>query len=169
MDGRQILVQRVAAAPRKPLDALAHVVDRRQIVGPQIVDGAERNQPFEIGRTRLLTGQDGLAKLLDLLPLALNYTLVFLQESPNLQVLPFRDALNALDVLAFTAVLHQQIVLDRDKELRASRIALPPGSPAQLVVNPSALVTISPDDVQSAQLGYAGPEPDVGSASGHVG
>ena len=45
-----------------------------------------------------------------------------------------------------------QVVVQRDVELRLARIALPPGSSAQLVVNPTRLVPLRPDDVKPARL-----------------
>ncbi len=71
-------MQRVAAAPGKPLDAFAEIGDGRQVIRPQVVDGAQRNQPFQFGGNLCLASQDGLPPLLDLLALAFDDALIFL-------------------------------------------------------------------------------------------
>ena len=57
----------------------------------------------------------------------------------------------------------------RDEEARGTRIALPSGAPAKLIVDSPALMTLGPDDVQSTEFRNFFAEPDVGAASGHIG
>src|SRR5262249_5183864 len=53
---------------------------------------------------------------------------------------PLGDALRLEDA--------QEVVLERQEELRRARVALPPRATAQLVVDPAALVPLRTDDVQ---------------------
>src|SRR6267142_2084812 len=55
-----------------------------------------------------------------------------------------------LDALA--AEDAQQVVLEREVEVRRAGVALAPGAAAQLVVDAARLVTLGADDVQAAQL-----------------
>ena len=87
------------------------------MVGPQIVDGGERHQAFEL---RLVRREDRLPPLLDELPLPLDHRFILTQELADVQVLPFDEPLNTLGVVLVFAVgdtvLHQQIVFERDEE-----------------------------------------------------
>ena len=59
-----------------------------QIIGPQIVDGRQRQPAARVrNRNRVRAGQDRLAPLLDLLPLALDDALVLLQKTADFEVL----------------------------------------------------------------------------------
>src|SRR3979490_465785 len=63
--------------------------------------------------------------------------------------------------------LHE-VVFQRDEEAARPRVALPPSTAAQLVVDAPALVPLGADDVQTTDLCYALAEDDVGASSGHV-
>src|ERR1700678_3347038 len=106
MNRRKILVQRAAPAPGKPLDAFAKVGDGRQAIRPQIIDGAQRNQPLQFGGDGSFASYNRLPALLDFLPLALDDALIFLQKAPDFDILPLGDALNALDIVTFSAIFH---------------------------------------------------------------
>ena len=62
----------------------------------------------------------------------------------------------------------EQLVFEREQELRAAGVALPAGAADELPVDPLGLVPLGADDVQAAGLGHARPELDVGAAAGHV-
>src|SRR5438132_10599716 len=64
--------------------------------------------------------------------------------------------------------LHQ-IVLERDEESARSRVPLPAGAAAELVVDAAALVPFGADDVQPTYAGDPRPEHDVAAAARHVG
>src|SRR5262249_23716559 len=79
-----------------------------------------------------------------------------------------------------------QVVFERQEELRRAGIALTPRTPAELTIDSARLVSLRPDDVQTAvlddvdllpfrifdlrrlRLGDALTEFDVGAAAGHV-
>src|SRR5436305_16705 len=61
-----------------------------------------------------------------------------------------------------------QLVFERDVKARRPGITLAAGATAQLVVDPARLVSLGPDDVQTARVGNAWAEFDVGSTPGHV-
>ena len=62
-----------------------------------------------------------------------------------------------------------QIVLERQEEFRASRIALAPGAAAQLIVDAAALVAFGADDIEAAGGDRLCPEPfDLGADFGFL-
>ncbi len=74
------------------------------------------------------------------------------------------------------AVPADEIVLEADEEPAGPRVALPPGAPAQLVVDAPALVPVRAEHIEAAQRRQpaakrrvASAEDDVGAAAGHVG
>src|SRR5260221_10176847 len=168
----EILVQRIAPAPTDPLDPLAQLSDGSQVFRPQVVDGGQRHQPFELARTRGFTTQNGLPPPLDGLALPFDDALVLVQKPPDLQVLPFHHALDAFRVVRVSRIVggipHEQIILERNEEAGYSRIALASGAAAKLVVDTAAFVPIRADNVQSAQFRHAFSELDIDTAPGHV-
>ena len=144
----------------------------------------------------VVAAQNRLPPLDELAVLLLDDGGVARQRPANLEVLPFDDPLRAgnlasddrtVDRLvglpgkeprrnqAVDAVAHEQVVLEAHEEARLARIALAPGSPAELQVHARALVAVGADDVQAAKRGHAivvgrGPaaEADVRAATGHV-
>ncbi len=62
-----------------------------------------------------------------------------------------------------------EVILERDEELRASRIALAGAATAELSVGAAGFMAFGADHEESAELGDAGCEFDVGAAAGHVG
>ena len=90
------------------------------------------------------------------------------------------DAVLDRHVLVHAEPLHQpgdplgpeaahQLVFERDVEAGRAGVALAAGATAELVVDAARLVALGADDVQTAGLGDAGAEDDVGAAAGHVG
>src|SRR5437899_12666565 len=63
----------------------------------------------------------------------------------------------------------QKLVLEREEELIAARVALAAAAANQLAINAASLVALRADDVQAAGLGDARRELDVGASAGHVG
>ena len=61
-----------------------------------------------------------------------------------------------------------QVVLGRQEEARAARVALAAGAAAELVVDAAGLVALGADDVEAAELAHAVAELDVDAAAGHV-
>src|SRR5204863_2383015 len=98
------------------------------------------------------------------------------QRLPDLDVLPFDDALRARDLAAqhrmierlillagddasrdqgLDAVAHQQVVFEAHEETRLAGIALPPGPAAELKIHAPALVTVRADHIEPAERGDA--------------
>ena len=67
------------------------------------------------------------------------------------------------------AVLDEQVVIGRDKELGRAGIALPSGSADELPIDATAVVLLGGDDVQATSFESGRVRFDVGAASGHVG
>jgi hypothetical protein len=91
---------------------------------------------------------------------------------PDLEILIFDELLDARwrigRIELIDAVLDQQVVLKRNEELRAARIALPSGAASQLVVDAAALVPVEAQHVQASQFRHPCPEPNVHPAAGHI-
>src|SRR3954469_3176662 len=111
--------------------------------------------------------------LLNHLALSLERALVLLQKKPYFEVLPFNDALHRFrrvpqppDIFAKP---HDNIVLKRHDEPRASRIALPSRPALQLKIDAAALVAIGPDDMQTPKSRPAFAEHNIGAAARHIG
>ena len=62
----------------------------------------------------------------------------------------------------------QQVVFEREVKARRARIALPPGSAPQLVINPPALMPLRAKDMQSTQVGDAFAQHNIGTPAGHI-
>ena len=97
----------------------------------------------------------------------------FCRDEPLIQVLTFHQPLHGVQIRTQLgiqiAILHQQIVLQRNKESRAPRIALPPRAAPKLIVDAAAFVFLRADHVQSARFRRPLPEPDIGAPARHVG
>ncbi len=63
------------------------------------------------------------------------------------------DALKQSSRAARAKAAHQ-VILQRDEEARLARVALPPGTAAQLIVDATRLVPLSTDDVEAARRKY---------------
>src|SRR5437867_1231243 len=63
----------------------------------------------------------------------------------------------------------EELVVERDHRLVATRIALSRAAPEELTVDPACLVALGGDHVKSSEGGDAGSERDVRAAPGHVG
>ena len=62
----------------------------------------------------------------------------------------FHPQLQHQSLQALAAEDAHQVVFQREEEARAARVALPPGAPAQLVINAPRFVPLRPQDVQPA-------------------
>ncbi len=62
----------------------------------------------------------------------------------------------------------QNVVIQRDEYLKTPRIALSRATPDQLQVDPTALVNLCQNHMQSACIGDSIAEVDVRTATGHV-
>src|SRR5262249_3599429 len=71
-------------------------------------------------------------------------------------------------VLLVLAETFEQLVLEREEELRAARVALASGAADELAVDAQRLVALGAEDVQAAGPDHRGRRLDVGAASGHV-
>ena len=84
----------------------------------------------------------------DAVALAFDGQLVFLQKQPRIQVVAFHQPLHGVGIAAQLGieipVFDEKVVLERNEEARAARIALPPGPPAKLVVDPATLMLLVP-------------------------
>jgi hypothetical protein len=90
------------------------------------------------------------------------------QEQPDVEMLALRDPLCGVRGHTLASEFHHQRVFARHEEAGASRIPLPSGSPAKLVIDTAAVVAAGADDVEAAQLSHAWAEPDVHAASCHA-
>ena len=61
-----------------------------------------------------------------------------------------------------------EVVFERQEEDRRPRVSLSSATPPELVVDSARLVTLAPENVQTAEIENALAENDVGSATGHV-
>ena len=135
------------AAGLREVGPLEHLV-------AQLVDHAALLVHHVVVLERVLAGE--VVLLLDLALGALD----LLGEHPGLDRL-----LVALDVDGAEAVEDavdavareeaDQLVLGGEEEAALARVALAPGAPAQLVVDPARLVTLSPDDEEASGLDHA--------------
>src|SRR5258708_4745485 len=99
------------------------------------------------------------------------------QRLADLQVLPLRGPLNAIDIEVLGASeAHQQIVVQAKKEPRSTWIALPPRAPAELIVDAPGLMARRADDVHPPHFYspfaiYRGfpPQQNVSPSPRHVG
>ncbi len=151
---------------------------------------AQLGQPLRASpgqrRQGLVAPQHLVAVLQDDAPLVLDELVVLPGVAVDLQVDALGDALRVAQHLARLRVgqpgplfagrvLEDQLVFHAGEEDRPARVALPPGAPAQLLVEPAAGMPAGADHVQAAQLGdqvtvAAGPaEADVRAAPGHLG
>ena len=120
----------------------------------------------------LLTVKDRLSGIRDVAAVPFDGGRVAPQRLPNLDVLPFNDALRAGDLAAqhrmvqrfvsvaahdttrderLNAVPHQQIIFEAHEETRLARIALPSGATPELKIHTAAFVTIRPDHIEAAE------------------
>ena len=116
--------------------------------------------------------KDRLPGVHDLAPLSFDARPRSAKRLPDLEVLPFDDALRAGDLgaqhgmvdrlVAFAghdatrdervdAVAHQQIVFEAHEEARLARIALPSGAAPELKIDAAAFVTIRADHIEAAE------------------
>src|SRR5215468_4358980 len=72
-------------------------------------------------------------------------------------------------LLSVLAETFQQLVLQRQVELTATRVALAAAAAEQLAVDPQRLVPLGAEHVQPAGLDHLARRLDVGTATGHVG
>ncbi len=105
-------------------------------------------------------------------PIELDEARVLVQRPPDRVVLALDDGLGPVDLGPHPrigegtrpggvdealreklphAVALEERILETDEEPRGTGLALPPRSPAQLVVDPAALVPVGADDVQAPQ------------------
>ena len=61
-----------------------------------------------------------------------------------------------------------QVVLEREVEPRRTRVPLASGTSAELAVDAPGFVAFGSDDVEAAEIDYAGAELDVGAPARHV-
>src|SRR5713226_3186572 len=112
----QIFMKRLPAAPGHPLDAFAECGDRGQMFRPEVVEGSQRNHPFEIRRARSLAAEDGLPPPVDRLALALDNAFILVKKLPDIEILALDQALDTFRIVAvlrtFNAVLDDQIILE---------------------------------------------------------
>ena len=132
-----------------------------------------------------------VAALVDHRPLAVHHIVILQQALTDAEVVLLHLLLRALDARRHHPVLdhfaflqahgvHQlrdalaveqahQIILQRDIELRRTRITLTTGTTAQLTIHPAAFVFLRADDGQTARLLHAGAKLDVRTTTRHVG
>src|SRR5262245_51725161 len=122
---------------------------------------------------RQIAYEDLLTILLDFVALSFYGSLIFVEEGAGIQVLPFHQSLNRGGIVSImrndVAVLHHEIVLQRDEETRAAGVALASSAPTELIVDAPALMLIRADYVQASQLRDSSAELDVRSTARHIG
>ena len=199
------------------MNPLAQIGGERKVIAPRSIDLEQHHRPLgaldgvlaglvdqrapALGRTlpdlrRLLTVKDRLPGVHDVAALPFDGRRVAPERLPNLEVLPFDDALRAGDLAAqhgmverfvalaghdatrderLDAVPHQQIIFEAHEETRLARIALPSGAAPELKIHTTAFVTIRPDHIEAAERRdlvvfrlVLAPQPDVGAPAGHV-
>src|SRR5262245_44418669 len=116
--------------------------------------------------------QDILPPLLDGKTASFGYSFILREKDTDVLLLSFDCSLKALRIVTevgiLDAVLDHQIIFERDKKTRRTRISLTTGASAQLVINPPALVPIRSDDVQAAEVRHARAQFYVCAAAGHI-
>src|SRR6185312_7823686 len=125
VDLQQVFTMRIASAPRNPVDARAILGSSRKMIRPKIVDRPKRDAFLARGHVAC---QNLLPPRMDLVSLPFERYFIPVQEHARVETLSFHQTLERVRLIAIPfiqfAVSHHQIVFERDKEARCSRIPL---------------------------------------------
>ncbi len=144
------------------MDAATQFGDIHEVVGPKIVDH---------GQLDAASGQQHLTpQPVHFLAMIFNDGFVFPERLADFEILRFGGALHAFNVrIAGHAEAEKKYVFEADEEARGSRIALPPGAAAKLVIDPPGLMPRCADDIEAAEFRDPFSQHYVGAPARHVG